>query len=105
MRSENLISEKNDDQKVNSASTQEPDRRIQQKQNKQEKKAEKDRELLGSDRWLVRNGHGLTYLGLYLFSILVLFRPYELFRRFHFCRRRHFTLPPLRLPFSFRCSF
>jgi hypothetical protein len=78
LRAENLILKKTDDQKVNSASTQEPDRRIQQKQNKQEKKAEKDRELLGSDRWLVRNGHGLTYLGLYLFSILVLFRPYEI---------------------------
>ncbi|MFN0278099.1 MAG: O-antigen ligase family protein [Pyrinomonadaceae bacterium] len=42
------------------------------------KKQEQDRKLLGSDRWLVRNGHLLTYFGLYLFSILVLFRPYEL---------------------------
>lgn len=49
-----------------------------QKHGKQEKKAEKDLALLGEDRWLMRNGHGLTYLGLYLFSILVLFRPYEL---------------------------
>ena len=46
--------------------------------NKKEKKAGKDRDLLSRDRWLVRNGHLFTYIGLYLFSILVLFRPYEL---------------------------
>lgn len=46
--------------------------------NRKEKKARKDRELLSDDRWLVRNGHFFTYIGLYLFSILVLFRPYEL---------------------------
>lgn len=45
---------------------------------KQAKKEEKDRELLTRERWLVRNGHTLTFVGLYLFSILVLFRPYEL---------------------------
>ena len=50
----------------------------QQKSDREEKKAEKDRELLSSDKWLERNGHALTYVGLYLFSILVLFRPYEL---------------------------
>jgi putative inorganic carbon (hco3(-)) transporter len=48
------------------------------KTDKKVKKEEKDRELLGSDRWLVRNGHNLTYIGLFLFSILVLFRPYEI---------------------------
>jgi O-antigen ligase len=42
------------------------------------KKAKRDRELLTSERWLVRNGHSLTYAGLFLFSIMVLFRPYEL---------------------------
>lgn len=42
------------------------------------KKAETDVKLLESDRWLVRNGHSLTYFGLFLFSIMVLFRPYEL---------------------------
>jgi hypothetical protein len=75
---ENLISQKPDVQKASTAQAQEFDYAKQQKQNKQEKKAEKDRELLDGDRWLVRNGHGLTYFGLYLFSILVLFRPYEL---------------------------
>jgi putative inorganic carbon (hco3(-)) transporter len=39
---------------------------------------EKDRELLSRDRWLIRNGHTLTYAGLFLFSIMVLFRPYEI---------------------------
>ncbi len=50
----------------------------QKKQDKQEKRIEKDFEMLSGDNWLVRNGHNLTYFGLYLFSILVLFRPYEL---------------------------
>ncbi len=49
-----------------------------QKRRKVEKKAEKDRQLLSEDNWLKRNGHTFSYLGLYLFSILVLFRPYEL---------------------------
>lgn len=50
----------------------------QQKAKKIEKKAEKDREMLVGEKWLARNGHTLTYVGLYLFSIMVLFRPYEL---------------------------
>ena len=45
---------------------------------KKAKRDEKDRKLLSRDRWLVRNGHLFTYFGIYLFSILVLFRPYEL---------------------------
>ena len=68
------------------------------KHQKEEKKAQKDFELLNNEFWLARNGHTLTYIGLYLFSILVLFRPYELvsslrlsfgnrilFRRDHAC--------------------
>ena len=46
--------------------------------NKKEKRVEKDKRLLTDDRWLARNGHLFTYVGLFLFSILVLFRPYEL---------------------------
>lgn len=49
-----------------------------QKRAKQQKKAAKTRELLTGDRWLERNGHTLSYVGLYAFSIMVLFRPYEL---------------------------
>jgi len=41
-------------------------------------RSELDRAALARDNWLVRNGHGLTFIGLYLFSVLVLFRPYEL---------------------------
>ncbi len=41
-------------------------------------RAAADRKLLGSDGWLARHGHGLTYAGLFLFSVMVLFRPYEL---------------------------
>lgn len=50
----------------------------QQKADKKQKKIDRDEKLLKSDNWLVRNGHGVTYVGLYLFSVLVLFRPYEL---------------------------
>lgn len=77
-QTENFISANDFAQKASVIPQPETDRAEQQKLKKREKKAEKDRELLGGDRWLVRNGHGLTYLGLYLFSILVLFRPYEL---------------------------
>ncbi|MEP6946349.1 MAG: O-antigen ligase family protein [Acidobacteriota bacterium] len=45
---------------------------------KKKKRIEKDSRLLTTDKWLVRNGHFVTYVGVYLFSILVLFRPYEL---------------------------
>ena len=54
------------------------------KHKKKEKKEKKDRDLLSSDHWLTRNGHTLSYTGLYLFSILVLLRPYELFSSFSF---------------------
>jgi O-antigen ligase len=50
----------------------------QQKQAKKDKAIAKDYKLLAEDNWLIRNGHSLTYVGLYLFSILVLFRPYDL---------------------------
>jgi O-antigen ligase len=48
------------------------------KAEKKLKNLEKDTKLLTSDRWLVRNGHTLTFVALYLFSIMVLYRPYEL---------------------------
>lgn len=56
---------------------QEPTPRSSRKE-KKDRKDEKDRELLTSDRWLVRKGHDLTYVALFLFSIMVLFRPYEI---------------------------
>lgn len=48
------------------------------KAEKKVKKSEKDAALLGSDHWIFRNGHALTFVGVYLFSIFVFFRPYEL---------------------------
>jgi len=39
---------------------------------------EKDTKLLSSERWLARNGHTITFAFLYMFSVLVLYRPYEL---------------------------
>lgn len=50
----------------------------QKKEKKEKKKVEKDRELLSNDRWLNRNGHSLTYIGIFLFTFVLYFRPYEL---------------------------
>lgn len=50
----------------------------QKKHQKKQKSAAKDLNLLQSDRWIVRNGHTLTYCGVFLFSFFVFFRPYEL---------------------------
>ena len=54
------------------------------KEEKVARKQEKDRKLLSSDRWLVRSGHFVTFVALYLFSIMVLYRPYELVPRLGF---------------------
>lgn len=45
---------------------------------KKEKQVAKDTKLLQKDRWLLRNGHAVTFAGLYMFSVMVLFRPYEI---------------------------
>ena len=50
----------------------------QQKFRKGSKKIEKDKALLESDRWINRNGHSLTYAGIFLFTFVLYFRPYEL---------------------------
>jgi putative inorganic carbon (HCO3(-)) transporter len=49
----------------------------EQKERKIQKGIEKDKKLLSSDPWLARNGHALTYLGIFLFTLVVYFRPYE----------------------------
>jgi hypothetical protein len=49
----------------------------QERPNKKQKKIEKDERLLSSDRWLTRNGHTLTYVGIFLFTFTLYFRPYE----------------------------
>ena len=48
------------------------------KQEKATKKSKKDIALLQSDRWIVKNGHKVTFAGVFLFSFFVFFRPYEL---------------------------
>ena len=50
----------------------------QQKSKKKKKKIEKDQKLLSNDRWINRNGHSLTYIGIFLFTFVLYFRPYEL---------------------------
>lgn len=50
----------------------------QLKAGRETRQREKDSKALMLDRWLARSGHGITYVGLFLFSVMVLFRPYEL---------------------------
>jgi putative inorganic carbon (HCO3(-)) transporter len=40
--------------------------------------ANRDYELLSRESWSIRRGHGLTYAGLFLFTFVLYFRPYEL---------------------------
>ncbi len=47
------------------------------KQNKKQKIFEKEKQLLTHDR-LTRNGHSLTYAGIFLFTLVLYFRPYEM---------------------------
>ena len=49
----------------------------EQKQKKLNKAVEKDKKLLSSDPWLARNGHTMTYAGLFMFTLMVYYRPYE----------------------------
>ncbi|MCW5960778.1 MAG: O-antigen ligase family protein [Pyrinomonadaceae bacterium] len=74
--------------------------------NFREKKIEKERrrrlrdaELLERDNWLVRNGHSFTFAGLYLFSVLVLFRPYELIAPLSFLSSTAFYFAAVTLAF------
>jgi O-antigen ligase len=47
------------------------------KEQKAQKAVEGDRKLLAGDKWLARSGHALTYVGVFLFTVFVYFRPYE----------------------------
>ncbi|MFL6467694.1 MAG: O-antigen ligase family protein [Pyrinomonadaceae bacterium] len=38
----------------------------------------KNKEILGRDKWLLKRGHTLTYIGIFLFTLTLYFRPYEL---------------------------
>jgi hypothetical protein len=46
---------------------------------KKRRATEKDQTLLNSDNWIARNGHLVSYAGLFLFTFVLYFRPYELF--------------------------
>jgi O-antigen ligase len=54
------------------------DRDARKKTIKKEKRKERDRLLLRRDQWATHGGHSWTYFVLFLFSAMVLFRPYEL---------------------------
>jgi O-antigen ligase len=46
---------------------------------KKRKAAAKDKAQLNQDNWLLRNGHLVSYAGIFLFTFVLYFRPYELF--------------------------
>ncbi len=48
------------------------------KSEKREKNSIRHEKLLASDNWIARNGHVLTFAGVFLFTIFVFYRPYEL---------------------------
>jgi putative inorganic carbon (hco3(-)) transporter len=50
----------------------------QVKQAKNDKEIAKDQKLLSKDGWLAKNGHTLSFAGLFLFTFWLYFRPYEL---------------------------
>jgi O-antigen ligase len=54
------------------------------REQKRIKKIESSVERLGKDRWKLKKGHTLTFIGLYLFTFFVYFRPYELIPGFGF---------------------
>ena len=72
--------------KANAASVSEPEKKpaADTREGKKRKTGVQDLKLLSEDRWLVRSGHFFTYVGLFLFSIMVLFRPYELITELSF---------------------
>lgn len=49
-----------------------------QKSEKERKTSLRREKLLASDDWIARNGHSLTFAGIFLFTIFVFYRPYEL---------------------------
>ena len=55
-----------------------------QRKKKKEDLRDKDKKALESDSWLERNGHSITFVGLFLFTFWVYFRPYELFNGLEF---------------------
>jgi hypothetical protein len=68
---------------VVSTSKQEPDTTVETpkpgtKAARRFERQQKDSRLLTSEHWLARNGHTISFVCLYLFSVMVLYRPYEL---------------------------
>ncbi len=49
-----------------------------QQRRKREKAVAKDERLLNRDGWFLRKDHTFTYVGIFLFTLIVYFRPYEL---------------------------
>ena len=49
-----------------------------QARTRSERRSDNDQLRLDKDHWLARNGHTLTYVGIFLFTLVLYFRPYEL---------------------------
>ena len=52
--------------------------RMSSSEARQLKKADEDRQRLFAETWRSRKGHTLTYVGLFLFTFVLYFRPYEM---------------------------
>lgn len=63
---------------IESESSEEEDQAAIHKREKARKAKQRDENLLSADSWLLRNGHSLSYAGLFLFTVFLYFRPYEL---------------------------
>jgi O-antigen ligase len=64
----------------------------QKKNEKERKKTLKSERLLGADDWIVRNGHSITFVGIFLFTFFVFFRPYELIPGMDFLKSGAFLI-------------
>jgi O-antigen ligase len=51
---------------------------INRGRNRKQRLVEKDSRRLNSESWISRNGHNLTYVGVFLFTFTLYFRPYQL---------------------------
>lgn len=75
LRRPGLVSKKDAETKEENSELSFSEKKKLEKENKKRQKAE---DLINSETWLIRNGHTLTFIGVFLFSFFVFYRPYEL---------------------------
>lgn len=73
-----LASEKNSEKKEQNSFSEPLSFNEEKEIAKKIKVREKNERLLNKDSWIKRNGHTLSYVGIFLFTLVLYFRPYEL---------------------------